>query len=390
MNQKPIEYHPADRPRPVSRRGMLRAVLAGIGASAGYVFWREWNTQTPAPVARGPQTRPEAPVAQATRPVEPVEPESVRVERVYHQSIVPALAAFDLRNGAAVGRAVGMLHERIQARRGRIPKFTRDVSSWGTRFGILKRYPGDLWRKLRGGDASAVSSYVNQKFRDDILSEIGLRQDVVAVVARFNEDMAASRNVLYSELELPLRQIKVIRPADDVSLDRITKEVRDQARALSGGLASQSVAAGLVEFSGGWLAMDAGQAVASRIVGQIIARVGAAMATDAIAAGGATVEASAAGGGAGSLGGPLGTVIGIGVGLIVGVIIDWRLSKVFEAKIAEQCSRFLDTLEYHLRDGSTPGSGLRGALLESTRLTNEAQTQAVKIALRQTDSATKL
>jgi len=212
-----------------------------------------------------------------------------------------------------------------------------------------------------------------------------LQQDVVAVVAQYNLDMTASRNQLYAELQLPLQKIKVIRPAEDISTERLAADVRQRAEALSGGLASQSVAAGLVEFSGGWLAMDAGQAVASRIVGQILTRVGTAMATDAIAAGGATIEASAAGGGAGSLAGPLGTIIGIGVGLIVGAIIDWRLSKMFEAKITEECNRFLDTLEYHLRDGASPGGGLRAALLESTRLTNEAQTQALQNALRQND-----
>jgi hypothetical protein len=108
-----------------------------------------------------------------------------------------------------------------------------------------------------------------------------------------------------------------------------------------------------------------------------------AMAAEGIAAGGATVEATAAGGGAGSLGGPVGTIIGIGVGLIVGVIIDWRLSKTFEARISEQCNRFLDSLERQLRDGASGGSGLRAALLQSTQLTNEAQSHAVTNALRQ-------
>jgi hypothetical protein len=304
---------------------------------------------------------------------------------VYRESIVPAMAAFELRNGAAVGRAMGMLHERMEAHRRRVGRFTRDVSSWGTRLGILKRYPSDAWRKMtgRGNEAGQVRAFVNDKFRDDIISELGLRQDVVAVVAQYNEDMAASRNALYAELELPLKKIKVIRPAEDISIDQLARDVRDQARALSGGLASQSVAAGLVEFSGGWLAMDAGQAVASRVVGQILARVGMAMAAEGIAAGGATVEATAAGGGAGSLGGPVGTIIGIGVGLIVGVIIDWRLSKTFEARISEQCNRFLDSLERQLRDGASGGSGLRAALLQSTQLTNEAQSHAVTNALRQ-------
>jgi hypothetical protein len=362
---------------------MMRMALAAVGVAAGYEFWHRWSTLDQPQSSPIPQPKLAPAIARSTEPAQLLEPEGVRVTRVYQESIVPALDGFDLRNGAAVGRAVGMLHDRIQAHRARIPRFTKDVLSWSTRFGILKRYPGDLWHKVRGGDPGAVRAYVNEKFRDDILSEIGLQQDVVAVVAQYNLDMTASRNQLYSELELPLQKIRVIRPAEGISIERLAADVRQRAEALSGGLASQSVAAGLVEFSGGWLAMDAGQAVASRIVGQILARVGTAMATDAIAAGGATVEASAAGGGAGSLAGPLGTIIGIGVGLIVGAIIDWRLSKMFESKITEQCNRFLDTLEYHLRDGANAGGGLRAALLESTRLTNEAQTQALRNALRQ-------
>jgi len=385
MNHDPLEYQSSQPRRALSRRGMMRVVLAAVGAGAGYEFVRRWRAldQLPSPPVAQPQPAPV--MAQTPEPGPVLEPETVRVARIYQDSIIPALDAFDLRNGSAVGRAVGMLHDRFQFHRARIPRFTKDVLSWSTRFGILKRYPGDLWHKLRGGDTGAVRAYVNEKFRDDILSEIALQQDVVAVVAQYNLDMTASRNQLYSELQLPLQKIKVIRPAEDISTERLAADVRQRAEALSGGLASQSVAAGLVEFSGGWLAMDAGQAVASRIVGQILTRVGTAMATDAIAAGGATVEASAAGGGAGSLAGPLGTIIGIGVGLIVGAIIDWRLSKMFEAKITEECNRFLDTLEYHLRDGASPGGGLRAALLESTRLTNEAQTQALQNALRQND-----
>jgi hypothetical protein len=366
---------------------ILRAGFSTIGLAAGYALYSRRDSEAPARIAQ----KPVAPltigsaIATAPRTQPAQESPEVRIARVYQESIVPAIAAFELRNGAAVGRAVGMLHDRVDARRRRVPRFTQDVVSWGTRFGILKRYPSDLWQKVSGnGSASGkVKTYINEKFRDDILSEIGLHQDVVAVVAQYNEDITASRNELYSELELPLLQIKVIRPAEDISIDRLAEETRNRARELSGGVASQSVAAGLVEFSGGWLAMDAGQAVAARVVGQILARVGTAMATEGIAAGGATVEAAAAGSGTGSFGGPLGTIIGLGAGLIIGVIVDWRLSKTFESKISAQCNRFLDTLERNLRDGTTPGAGIRGTLLESTRLTNEAQAQAVRNALKQ-------
>lgn len=364
-----------------SRRRFLRAVMAGVGLGAGSVwyFGRE-----PQPALPAPPPPPPPPIARLpeTRPV-PVESEQVRIERVYNESIVPLLASFELRNGAAVGRAMGMLHDRVEYHRRHVGPFTRDISSWSTRFGVLKRYPSDLWGKLNGnGTGGKVAAYVNEKFRQHILSEQTLRQDVVAVVAQFNNDMAASRNQLYAELTLPLNRIKTIRPAQDVSAERIQMLLRDRAEALAGGLAGNTVAAGLVEFSAGWLAMDAAQAVTARVVGQILARVGTAMAAEGIAAGGATVEATAAGGGAGSFGGPLGTIVGIGVGLIIGVIVDWRLSKVFEAKISQQCNRFLDDLERQTRDGAAPGTGLRATLLDATKLMNQAQAEAVQNALK--------
>jgi len=349
--------------------------------AAGSVWF--FRHESPLPPAV-PAPAPPAPVAKLpeTRPAPPEEPAQVRIDRIYNESIVPILASFELRNGAAVGRSMGMLHDRIEYHRRHVVPFTKDVSSWGTRFGILKRYPSDLWRKFNGSGGGQVAAYVNQKFRQHILSEQTLRQDVVAVVAQFNNDMTASRNQLYSELTLPLNKIKTIRPTQDVSTDHIQAIVRERTHALSGGLASDSVAAGLVEFSAGWLAMDAAQAVTARVVGQILARVGTAMAAEGIAAGGATVEATAAGGGAGSLGGPLGTIIGIGVGLIIGVIVDWRLSKAFEAKMIQQCNRFLDDLERQTRDGATPGAGLRATLLDATVLMNRAQAEAVRNALK--------
>jgi hypothetical protein len=197
--------------------------------------------------------------------------------------------------------------------------------------------------------------------------------------------MAASRNQLYSELLLPLRKIKTIQPVGDFSIEHVQQEVRIRTAAIGSAMAADTIATGLAGVAGGWIAADAAQAMTTRLVAQILTRVGTTMAAETIAAGGATVEGTAAGGGAGSLAGPLGTIIGIGVGLIIGMIVDWRLSKRFEASVAEQCNFFLSDLESHLRDtrGNTPG--LRQALSQTVELAGRAQEQAIRAALKETN-----
>ena len=366
------------RPPAFSRRAVLRGIFASAGLAAGFALYRHRPGGKP-PLKSTPIA---APVTSA--PSIPIEPDSVKVAQVYQESVLPLLNAFDHRNSQAVDRAMGMLHERVEMHRRRVGPFTRDVASWHTRFGILKRYPADLWHRLRGrGDARTVNEYVNGKFRQYILSEKGLERDVAAVLGQFNNDMAASRNQLYSQLLLPLQRIKTIRPAADLSLDRIRAEVRDRAQIVNQSMAPDTIATGLVGIAGGWIAADAAQAMTSRVVAQVLARVATAMAAEGIVAGGATVEGAAAGGGAGSLAGPVGTIIGIGVGLIIGAVVDWRLSKRFEAKVAEQCNRFLDNVETRLRDGNGQAPGLRQALRQTAELTGRAQKAAIQVALEE-------
>ena len=92
-------------------------------------------------------------------------------------------------------------------RRAGIPPFAKDVSSWSTRIGIVGRYSQDLWEKWwrDNQNADSVNRYVNEKFRAHILSEEKLNDDLAAVMAKFNEDMAAGRNRLYAELKLTLK-----------------------------------------------------------------------------------------------------------------------------------------------------------------------------------------
>jgi hypothetical protein len=314
-----------------------------------------------------------------TRPA--VEP----VEKVYREAIVPLLDQFDRRNDEAVINAIVVLHDRMAMHRAGVGPFTKEVVSWGTRFGVIKRYPGDAWHKLRGesGDARRVAEYVNEKFRRHIISEDSLRQDVEAVVAQFNDDMLASRNRLYADLALPLARIKVSHPITTPGLEDFSRDVATRASRMAGAMAPDTVVAGLAAVCGSWTAMDVAQGITSRVVMQILARLGTAMAAEGIEAGGATLGGAAAGGGGGSLAGPVGTVIGIGVGLVVGAIVDWRMSKQFEAKVTDQCNWFLINLERQLRDGTPYSPGLKDELGEAAALASRLQREAIQSALKE-------
>jgi hypothetical protein len=299
--------------------------------------------------------------------------------------MLPLLNGFNTRNLAAAQRASATLHERIAGHRRGIKPFTHEITSWATRFGVIGRYSEDLWNRMRGRpqDVAHVRAYVDEKFRRHILSEVSLRADVTAVLMQFDEDMTASRNRLYAELSLPLIRIRAALPSHDLTVERFRQNVDDRALAITRALPSDTVVAGLAALAGGWAATDASQAITTRIVAQLLAQLGTAMAAEGIEAGGATVGGAVAGGGTGTLGGPAGTIIGVGVGLIVGAVVDWWLSDKFEQKVADQCTHFLDTLEQRLRDGAPGSPGLWSTLVDTVNLTARTQQKAIHDAVRQ-------
>jgi hypothetical protein len=382
MNSEKRELDYADaRIAPVrlrDRRAALTALVAAIGAAGVSGAYFYLGRERPLP-SLPPDREPIAKAPPATQP------QGESAEQIYRRSIVPLLDQFDQRNDAAVNRAMIVLHDRMSMHHGGVGPFTKDIASWHTRFGVLRRYPSDLWRKARHqpGEAASVAQYVNGKFRSQIVSEEGLKIDVQAVLANYNDDMLASRNLLYAELSLPLERIKTAAPVTTPSFDEFREEVDRRAGEMTRSLAPDTVISGLAAVAGGWVATDVAQLVTTRIVTQVLTQMGTEMAAEGIEAGGATVGGAAAGGGGGSVAGPIGTIIGVGVGLVVGAIVDWRLSKQFETKVAVQCNGFLDTVEQRLRDGTAQSPGLLQVLRDTTKVTSRAQREAIEAALKE-------
>jgi hypothetical protein len=357
---------------------MAMLLFTGL-AAAGIVAAVAW--------LRAPLAKP-APISlarAAMAPIPAIQPDPDAAMRVYRGSVVPLLDEFDRQNALALRRSMRALHDRVALRRTGVVPFAQDVRSWGTRFGVMRRYPSDLWARLRRRpqDSSEVTAYVNDKFRRHVLSEQKLQQDIAGILLGFEEDLAANRNRLYSQMSLPLAQIRCEQPLAGPAFEQFRRDVERRGVEMSRQMAPDTVVAGIAEFSSAWLATDVTQAVASRLVVQIIARLGASMAVEGVAAGGATVGGGAAGGGAGSFAGPAGTVIGIGVGIVVGAAVDWWLSDKFEEKIVDQSNLFLDTLETRLREGNGKSPGLRQTLTEAIKVAGQLQRKAVEQAMQE-------
>ncbi|HEY7115791.1 MAG TPA: hypothetical protein VH475_04340 [Tepidisphaeraceae bacterium] len=380
-NPPPLAYG-----RPVQRRtwrlarvGVLLAVTMSL---LGYAAYR----------SRVPPRLPAATSSTApTVKVDPrVELESQRqrdrqfARGVYQEEIVPLLDQFDARNAAAAARAVADAHERLNGRRWGIKPFIRDVGSWRTRFGVIGRSTSDLWHKIRRQPASgAVRAYVQAKFRHHVLSEAALESDLGETLKHFREDVEASRNLLYVQLELPLEKIRATAPSVTPDLEGVKADVSRRSSQLAVDWGSDSVVTGLTSFVGGWVAADVAQGVTSRVVVAILSRVGTQVAAQTLAAGGATAAGAATGGGGGSLAGPAGTVIGLGIGVAVGAAIDWWMSERFEARMTEQLNRFFDSVDAQLIKGNERSPGLERALHEAVRLGGLAQRQALERAIQQ-------
>jgi hypothetical protein len=352
----------------------VSAATAGLVAATG-VYLRRIPHVAPEPVVvAAPTTKP----ALAAAPVAQVED----LDLVYRRDIVPYLNDFDHRNEIAAERAMLTLHERMNRHRAGIKPFTKDIVSWGTRFHVVGRYSSDAWLRFSGQpSASSVHAYIDDKFRHHILSQNDLHDDVSAVLAQFNADVAANRNRLYSELALPLSRLKTVHLADAKSLAAFQNDVEQREHAMTVNMGADTVLSGLVSLAGGWVATDMAASITSRIIAEIATQAGVTIVADGIDAGGAMVGSTAVGGSTGSLGGPAGAVIGLGVGLAVGCVVDWYLSDSFETRMAIQCNRFLGSVERHLQEGAGARPGIQQLLREAVRVSGQQQRAAVRAAL---------
>lgn len=349
----------------------LRAAAMVVLGLGGLAAWWTWPRPTPT----------------SALPVESsvVAPDLPRVDRAawFAEHVEPLIDRSQERNRAAVDAAVSRLKERFAAHRAGVRPFAESVTSWGARFAIAKRMPADWWDQLFGeGDGeerSRVERYVMGRFRAHVMDELSVQTAVHEVIAGLAADLEANRNLLWSEVELAMREADapIAAPAGDFGAFQRAADM--QAAAMASGWASDSLVNGVAAFAvsaaGGMLAEQAAAQVLARI-GAAAASAGASTAAGAVAGGSAVAGGAGVGAGGGALGGPVGVVVGLGVGIAVGAVIDWKMTDSFRDRLEEELLAYLDGIERSVLEGTPEQRGLVAVLDEAVENAADAQKSA--------------
>jgi hypothetical protein len=318
-------------------------------------------------------------------------PPGLSKSEFYQRDLVPLLDKAKKQNVADADKAVERLHEEFDRFRAGIPGFVEDVSSWSTRFGVVRRMSKDkwtnFWKAKDDPDSEEVKKYVLGKFQANILSEDALQKAVESAIGQFKDDATANRNLLLREMKMALStsDVRLDFPAPNFEAFQklfegyVTRSVQNQAH--------KSIQDGVVTV----IASGVAGAAAEQLVAQIIQLLG----TEAVAAGAEAAAAGgssmAAGGGLGAasgwLGGPPGAIIGVGAGLAIGAVVDWWLTERFKTNLTQELTTYLNNLERDMLDsaaasGERPArTGLRETLHRAADKLQEVQSKAVLKAL---------
>ena len=239
-------------------------------------------------------------------------------QRFFDESVLPTIETADRQNRQAARRALAKWRSTCDRYRSGVDPLVDDLLSWSTRYGVLKRMPGDWYRRT-----DRVEQFVQGKIHRRLFSDQTLAHDVRQIVSAFGDDVRANQTAMLADIRAAVMNSDLptlaIRSGDEVSV-----QLDDVMRRRGTDAATRSLTRGVMAEVAGL----AGGFVAEQLIAQAAVRLAAMSAGGAAASGGVTATAAAAGGGGGTVaGGPLGTAVGIAGGLVAGVVIDWYASK---------------------------------------------------------------
>jgi hypothetical protein len=364
--------------RAVVRIGILALTLF---ASLLAIWW----------VSVNPPTTPGEPAPTPPLVVPPRIPRGLSRTEFYNRDFVPLLDKANEQNLKCADKAVDRLHEVFDRFRSGIPDFADDVTSWGTRFGMLRRLTQDKWNNYwkaeADPDSEEVKEYMLGKFQAHIMSQGSLQQGVDSALAQFKDDVTANRNLLLREMKLALSTSDVKLDFSTPDFEAFQRDFDEHIARRVAGLATASVENAVVSFAASSAAAIAVEQLVPQIL-RILASEAVSAGLEAAAAGGSSMAGGGAlGGAAGWLGGPAGAAIGVGAGLALGAIVDWWLTDEFKAKLTQELTRYLNNLERSMIDGvaaegDRPArTGLRATLRSAVDTVHTIQSQAVLKAL---------
>lgn len=331
-----LTRHPTDNATAgASAHPAVLAALVAVLAACG-TFIVTLPERTPVTLA----------VPETVTPVVVTAPREVQRAVFFDAEVAPQIDVADRLNREAAERCLARLGNVFDRYRAGVEPFVEDLTSLSTRFGIVRRMPGNWWN-----DDKRIETYVRNKFETHLFTQEQLFDDVARVLERFRDEVNANQKTLLVHVQASLDTADL----PEVRIDQYEPFFQAVAARLRGYSAEQGTAS-VYNALTVLLISEAGSYAAVTIVAGLVARFGTAAAVTAATGAGATAGATAAGAGGGSLVGPVGTAVGLGVGLAVGLIIDWWMTDRFEAEMTIQMTAYLSSLEETILKGSVEPS----------------------------------
>ncbi len=288
----------------------------------------------------------------------------LRAERdsFFKTDVAPCIAEADRLNREAAERGMDRLKNSLDGYRTGIAPFCKEINTWGTRLGVVRRMPTDWWY-----EKTDVVDFIQAKFAKHLFTDEKLKADIANALVQYRQEVIANQNTMISQIRASVSSHD-IPGLPEIDYSEFAGDLSRQLNAYSTQAAKDSVVTGIVVE----VASGVGGLAAEQLLVQIVGRLAGMSAASAATAGGATAGGAAVGGGAGLLGGPVGTAIGIAGGLVIGAIIDWWMSSNFEAKMAEQLNELIDAVTDEVIDGDADRTGLRDGLYASCDVMRQA------------------
>ncbi len=265
---------------------------------------------------------------QSTSPEVSQRSESEMRQELFDDHVIPAIREADLENRAAVERCLARIRESFQRYRQGVKPFAEDVTGLGSKWGVLRRIPGD-W--MTG--SNSVEAFISGKLKMHVFSAQEIQHNIDVSLVLLREDIEANRNVMLMKVKTATAGLSL--PAIlNLDTQEFSQQVAEKVREFS----TETAVDGVSDLVVIEVASGVGGYAAEQVFMAILVRIG-------MTAGGATVGSVALGGGSGSAVGPLGTGIGTIGGLIVGVIIDYWLSEHAKANLSQQLMALIEQIE---------------------------------------------
>ncbi|MFI4873832.1 MAG: hypothetical protein ACIALR_00735 [Blastopirellula sp. JB062] len=255
-------------------------------------------------------------------------------QKIFYEQVLPSIEEADQVNREAAERCVARVVESFAGYRAGITHFAEDVTSLGTRFGVVARMPKD-WLYQNG----SVRLLIAGKLAKHVISAEALQHDIESSLSIFQQDLEANRGKMLSQIQSASGDL-AIPELQQLDVDTLSKEIISQLQNASAENAARDATVFVVT--------EVGLVVTGSVIEQMFAAIAVRLGS---AAGGATVGGAAVGGGGGLAAGPIGSGVGIAGGIVVGLVIDYWLTESTKATLTQQLNGLLDQIETAVLDG---------------------------------------